>query len=84
MRKFVSATCKTMNEAYFFVVNKLQNSMQKKKEGGFETFVVILLIIAICCGIAAFFKDQLVSFMKTLFDDLKGDILTDFTAKPTV
>lgn len=84
MRTFAKAACKKVNGVYFFVEHKLRKFMTEKKEGGAETFVVILIIIAICCGIAAIFKDQLVSFMKTLFDELKGDILTDFTAKPTV
>lgn len=84
MRKFMSTTVRTVDGACLVLRNKFHNFMQKKKEGGFETFVVILLIIAICCGIGSLFKEQLASFIKTIFDQLKGNILTDFTSKPTV
>ena len=84
MRKLVNEVEKKVNGAYCAVTRKIRNYVVEKKEGGFETFVIILLIIAICCGIAAIFKDELTAFMKEVFTELKGDILSDFIKKPTV
>ena len=84
MRKFVKEVGQKMDHVYCMATRRIRNYVVEKKEGGFETFVIILLIIAICCGIAAIFKDQLTEFMKEVFTELKGDILTDFIKKPTV
>ena len=83
MRKMVNVTGEKMNGLYWFLKRKLGKRVNEKKEGGFETFIVVLLMIAICVGLSLYFKEQITSFIKTLFDDLKGDVLTDFMSKPT-
>lgn len=83
MRKMVNVTGEKMNGLYWFLKRKLGKRINEKKEGGFETFIVVLLMIAICVGLSLYFKEQITSFIKTLFDDLKGDVLTDFMSKPT-
>lgn len=83
MKNLMIRTRKNIDTAYFGAVQKVKNYVTEKKQGGFETFVVILLIIAICCGLAAIFKEQATDFLKEVFKSLKDDVLTDFIAKPT-
>lgn len=83
MVKFAKVTGEKVNNAYLFLSRKLRNYVtEKKKEGGFETFIVVLLMIAICAGLCLYFKDQITLFIKSLFEELKSDVLTDFMAKP--